>query len=69
MLLSHAIVSLQIAASRTFSISMDDEEETIISRFRSVRLAAAIFAIPDLRRKIASFFIRADIIIRDKSIS
>jgi ankyrin repeat protein len=50
------------------SISMNDEEETILKRFRSVRLAASIFTIPGRLRHVGSYIIRSDIIVRDKKI-
>jgi ankyrin repeat protein len=45
-----------------------DDDATILSRFRSVRLAASIFAIPGLLRLVGSYIIRSEIIVRDKAI-
>ena len=49
-------------------ISIDADVETILSRCRSVRLAASVFGIDKLLDNIGSFIIRSDVIIRDRSI-
>jgi hypothetical protein len=67
-LLSKACQSPHRRVTTDMALSMDDDDATILSRFRSIRLTASIFAIPGLLRHIGSYIIRSDIIVRDKSI-
>jgi ankyrin repeat protein len=68
LLLSKACQSQDRRVATDTTLSVDEGDATILSRSRSVRLAASIFAIPGLLRLVGSYIIRSDIIVRDKSI-
>ena len=55
-------------ARRNLTFDIDDDEATFKSRMNSVRLVTAVLSSSDLKRTIASFLIRSDLIIRDPSI-
>jgi hypothetical protein len=57
--------SYSFADRHNFQISMNDDVETFLSRSRSARLAASVFAITGLVRHIAEYLIRTKLIVRD----
>jgi ankyrin repeat protein len=59
------IESCQSPDRRKVEISMDDDVERV---FHSARLAASVFGERGLSRLIASYIMRTDIIVRDKSV-
>jgi hypothetical protein len=67
-LLSKACLSPDRRVVANISMSMDTNDEAILSRYRSARLVASILGCQYVSRKIASYIIRSDIIVRDKSI-